>query len=45
VYEGTNPIEKYIGNSDYNLAYDLADQAIKYLHRHNAVAPDKPFFV
>jgi arylsulfatase A-like enzyme len=45
LYEGTNPIEPYIGNLNYNLDYDLADQAIKYLHHHNAVAPDKPFLL
>jgi arylsulfatase A-like enzyme len=45
LYEGTKPVEPYIGNPDYNLDYDLADQAIKYLHHHYAVAPDKPFFV
>jgi arylsulfatase len=43
LYEGTHPIEPYIGHPDYNLDYDLADAAIKYLHRHSAVAPDKPF--
>lgn len=45
LYEGTTPIEPYIGHPDYNLDYDLADQAIKYLHHHYAVAPDKPFFL
>ena len=45
LYEGTHPIEPYLGNADYNLDYDLADQAINYLHRHNAVAPDKPFLL
>ena len=45
LYEGTHPIEPYLGKPDYNLDYDLADSAIKYLHHHNAVAPDKPFFL
>jgi arylsulfatase len=45
LYEGTHPIEPYLGHPDYNLDYDLADQTINYLHRHNAVAPDKPFFL
>lgn len=45
LYEGTHPIEPYIGNPEYNLDYDLADQAIKYLNEHNAVAPEKPFFL
>lgn len=45
LYEGTTPIEPYLGKPDYNLDYDLADQTIRYLHHHDAVAPDKPFFV
>jgi arylsulfatase A-like enzyme len=45
VFDGTQPIEPYVGNPDYNLDYDLADQAIKYLHMQHAVAPNKPFFV
>jgi arylsulfatase len=44
-YEGTKPIEPYLNNPDYNFDYDIADQTIKYLHHHAAVAPDKPFFV
>ena len=42
--EGTKPIEPYIGNPDYNLDYDLADQATKWIKMQKAVAPDKPFF-
>jgi arylsulfatase A-like enzyme len=45
LYEGTKPVEPYLGHPDYNLDYDLADQSIKYLHHHNAVAPNKPFFI
>ncbi len=45
VFDGTQPIEPYVGNPDYNLDYDLADQAIKYIRMQHAVAPDKPFFV
>jgi arylsulfatase A-like enzyme len=45
VFDGTQPIEPYLGNPDYNLDYDLADQAIKYLRMQHAVAPNKPFFV
>jgi len=45
LYEGTHPIEPYVNNPSYNLDYDLADQAIQYLHRHSAVAPDKPFLL
>ena len=42
--EGTRPIEPYIGNPDYNLDYDLADQAVKWIKMQKAVAPNKPFF-
>ena len=45
LYEGTKPIEPYVGKPDYNLDYDLADQAIQYIRMQKAVAPDKPFFV
>ena len=33
------------GKHDYNLMTDMADEAINYLNRMNAVAPDKPFFL
>jgi arylsulfatase len=42
--EGTKPVEPYIGNPDYNLDYDLADQATNWIRMQKAVAPDKPFF-
>jgi arylsulfatase A-like enzyme len=45
VFDGTQPIEPYVGNPDYNLDYDLADQAINYIHMQHSVAPNKPFFV
>ncbi len=45
VFEGTRPIEPYIGNPDYNFDYDIADQAIRWVRNQKAVAPDKPFFL
>lgn len=45
VFDGTQPIEPYVGKPDYNLDYDLADQAINYLHMQHSVAPDKPFLL
>jgi len=45
VFDGTTPIEPYVGHPDYNLDYDLADQAIKYVHMQHSVAPNKPFLV
>ena len=31
VYDGTKPIEPYLGNPDYNFDYDIADQAIQWI--------------
>lgn len=45
VFEGTKPIEPYMGNPDYNFDYDISDQAINWLRDQKAVAPDKPFFL
>ncbi len=45
VYEGTHPIEPYIGHPNYNFDYDIAGQAIKWIRRQKAVAPGKPFFL
>ncbi len=44
VVEGTKPIEPYLGKTDYNFDYDIADQAIKWIAMQQAMAPDKPFF-
>ncbi len=43
-YEGTKPIEPYVGKPDYNLDYDLADQAIKWIRAQKSISPDRPFF-
>ncbi len=43
-YEGTKPIEPYLGNPDYNFDYDLADQAIKWIRSQKSISPDRPFF-
>jgi arylsulfatase len=43
LYEGTKPIEPYLGNPDYILDVDLADQAIAWIRMQHAVAPQKPF--
>ena len=45
VFDGTRPLEPYLGNPDYNFDYDMADQAIGWVRSLNAVAPDKPFFL
>ena len=38
-------ISPWIGHPGYNLTTDMADEAIKYMHSLNAVAPEKPFFL
>lgn len=46
LYRGTNPVEpSKTPEQGYNLNIDLADDAIHWLHQHDAVAPDKPFFL
>lgn len=35
----------WIGNSNYNLVTDMADDAIRYMKELNASAPEKPFLV
>jgi len=45
VFDGTKPIEPYVGNPDYNFDYDMADQAIKWINNQKAVAPNRPFFL
>ena len=45
VFDGTKPVEPYLGNSDYNFDYDLADQAIEWVRAQKAVAPDRPLFL
>ncbi|MBK8335900.1 MAG: arylsulfatase [Sterolibacteriaceae bacterium] len=45
LFDGTTPIEPYLGKPDYNLDFDLADQAISWIKMQKTVAPEKPFFV
>ncbi len=45
VFEGTRPIEPYLGHPDYSFDYDMADQAIKWIRNQKALAPDRPFFL
>ena len=44
LFDGTTPIEPHVGKPDYNLDFDLADQAINWITMQQTVAPDKPFF-
>lgn len=43
--ENLNRIEPPARDPSYVLDKDLADHAIDWLHRHEAAAPDKPFFI
>ena len=43
LYDGTTPIEPYVGKPDYNLDFDLADQAIRWITMQKTVAANKPF--
>lgn len=44
LYENINPIEPP-HDEKYHLSEDLADKAIDWLRKHEAFAPDKPFFM
>lgn len=45
LFENTTPVEPYLDNPQYILDKDLADKAVQYIRRHNAVSPQKPFFM
>lgn len=46
LYRNTTPVEPTRTEAQgYNLGADLTDDAIQWLHRHDAAAPDKPFFM
>ena len=45
VFDGTRPVEPYVGKPDYHLTTDLADNAIQFIHTQKALAPQKPFFL
>src|SRR5271167_4147646 len=45
LFQNQTQIFPWIGRSDYNLTTDLADEAIDYLQKLDASAPDKPFFL
>ncbi|MCE0521580.1 MAG: arylsulfatase [Methylacidiphilales bacterium] len=45
LFKDHTQITPWIGHPGYNLTTDMADEAIKYMHSLNAVAPAKPFFL
>ena len=45
LFRNTTQIYPFQGNPGWNLTTAMADDAIAYMNRMNALAPDKPFFV
>ncbi len=45
LFRNTTQVFPWIGNPNYNLTTDLADDAIAHLRQLNAAAPDQPFFL
>ena len=45
LWKNTTPVYPWIGKPGYNLMTDMADEAISYIQRLNAEAPEQPFFV
>jgi arylsulfatase A-like enzyme len=46
LYRNTTPVEPpKTAAEGYDLTVDMTDDAIRWLHRQNAAAPDRPFFL
>jgi arylsulfatase A-like enzyme len=45
LFRNTTPIYPYVGNPDYNLVTAMADDAIDWIDRVNALSPTRPYFV
>ncbi|HSM90709.1 MAG TPA: arylsulfatase, partial [Desulfobacterales bacterium] len=45
LFRNTTAIYPFRGNPGWNLTTAMADEAIDYINRMNALTPDKPFFV
>ena len=45
LYRNTTRVYPYVGNPNYNLTTDMADDAINYLNQLNEIDPKKPFFL
>jgi len=43
LYDQTTPIQPYIGQDNYHLTEDLAEQATKWIKQTKAHRPDRPF--
>jgi arylsulfatase A-like enzyme len=45
LFRNTTPVFPWVGQKDYNLITDMADDAIRYMKELDASTPDKPFLV
>ncbi len=45
LYRGTTSVAPPTNNPAYIMNHDLADDAIHWLHSHDAVTPDRPYFL
>jgi len=45
LFRNTTEIYPYVGHPGWNLTTAMADDAIEYMRRLDAVAPEKPFFI
>ena len=45
LFHGTTPIERPEHAENYHLTTDLVDQAVAWMTRQKAAAPDRPFFI
>jgi len=45
LFRNTTQIYPYVGNPGWNLTTAMADDAIAYMKRINALAPEQPFFI
>ena len=45
LFRNTTEIYPYVGHPGWNLTTAMADDAIDYMRKLNAVAPEKPFFI
>jgi len=45
LFRNTTPVFPWVGQKDYNLITDMADDAIRYMKELDAATPDKPFLV
>jgi len=45
LFRNTSEIYPYLGHTGWNLTTAMADDAIEYMKRVNAVSPEQPFFI